>query len=503
MTRTYFTTPIYYVTAKPHLGHAYTTIVGDALARWNRLIGNDVHFLTGTDEHGQKVQDYADAAGKSAQEFVDEIAPLYADAWRKLNISNDDFIRTTEERHKIGVAELLQRCYDAGDIELDVYKGKYCVACEEYYTDDELDPGDLCKIHKRPVEYYEEENYFFRLSRFQQRLLDWYAAHPGAIQPEFRGNEALGLIRGGLRDFSVSRTSLKWGIPLPWDSKHVAYVWFDALANYITAIGFGSDDPAERARFADWWPGTHLIGKDIIRHHCVYWPAMLMSAGIEPPAGYAVGGWLLVGGEKMSKTSGNVVNPLDLIDDIGLDGFRYYVLAETAYGQDGDFTYEGLIGRYNSDLANNLGNLLSRVATVVSKKCDGTGPAPRADSPLAEAAAAAYAGAAEGWAAYQPSKALDATWQLIRATNGYLEANEPWKAEPGPGVDGVMGDALEALRIVAVLASPALPDTCQQVWQRLGLPGQVSDQRLPAAAAWGGYPGGTTVVKGDPLFPRR
>ncbi len=499
MTRSYFTTPIYYVTAKPHLGHAYTTIVGDALARWHRLIGNDVHFLTGTDEHGQKVQDYADAAGKSAQEFVDEIAPLYADAWRKLNISNDDFIRTTEERHKIGVAELLQRCYDAGDIELDLYKGKYCVACEEYYTDDELDPGDLCKIHKRPVEYYEEENYFFRLSRFEQRLLDWYAKHPGAIQPEFRGNEALGLIRGGLRDFSVSRTSLKWGIPLPWDPKHVAYVWFDALANYITAIGFGSDDE----RFNTWWPGVHLIGKDIIRHHCVYWPAMLLSAGLEPPAGWAVGGWLLVGGEKMSKTSGNVVNPLDLIDDIGLDGFRYYVLAETAYGQDGDFTYEGLIGRYNSDLANNLGNLLSRVTTVVAKKCDGTGPAPRADSPLAEAAAAAFSGAAEGWAAYQPSKALDATWQLIRATNAFLETNEPWKAEPGPGVDGVMGDALEALRIVAVLASPAIPHTSQAVWERLGLPGEVADQRLPAAAAWGGYPGGTTVVKGDPLFPRR
>jgi methionyl-tRNA synthetase len=499
MTRTYLTTPIYYVTAKPHLGHAYTTIVGDALARWHRLLSNDVHYLTGTDEHGQKVQEYADVAGKSPQEFVDEIAPLYVDAWRKLNISNDDFIRTTEARHKAGVVELLQRCYDAGDIELDVYKGKYCVACEEYYTDDELDPGDLCKIHKRPVEYFEEENYFFRLSRYQQRLLDWYAAHPGAIQPEFRGNEALGLIRGGLRDFSVSRTSLKWGIPLPWDPKHVAYVWFDALANYITAVGFGSDDE----QFRTWWPGVHLIGKDIIRHHCVYWPAMLLSAGLEPPAGWAVGGWLLVGGEKMSKTSGNVVNPLDLVDDIGLDGFRYYLLAETPYGQDGDFSYEGLVARFNSDLANNLGNLLSRVTTVVGSKCGGVGPAPRADSPLAAAAAAAWEGAAEGWASYQPSRALDATWQLIRATNAHLETNEPWKAEPGPAVDAVLGDALEALRIVAILASPAVPDTCQQVWQRIGLPGQVSDQRLPAAATWGGYPGGTTVVKGAPLFPRR
>ena len=500
MSNFYLTTPIYYVNARPHLGHAYSTIIGDALCRWHRLLGDDVHFLTGTDEHGLKIQQAADAAGKTPQEFADGIAPLFQDAWQRLNISNDDFIRTTEPRHRAGVQELLQRCYDAGDIELGVYQGKYCVACEEYYTDEELLPGDQCPIHKRPVEYFEEENYFFRLSRFQDRLLDWYAAHPGAITPEFRGNEALGLIRSGLRDFSVSRTSLTWGIPLPWDPKHVAYVWFDALANYITAIGYGTD----QQRFEQWWPvDYHLIGKDIIRHHCVYWPAMLMSAGLEPPKGWAVGGWLLVGGEKMSKTSGNVVNPLDLIDEFGVDGFRYYVLADTTFGQDGDFTYEGLTGRYNSDLANNFGNLLSRVATVVGKKCDGVGPAPRADSPLAEAAAEAVAGTIAGWADVQPSRALDATWSLIRATNAYLEANEPWKAEPGAAVDAVMGDALEALRIVTVLASPALPATCQAVWQRLGLPGQVSDQRLPEAATWGGYPGGTTVVKGDPLFPRK
>ncbi len=498
--RYYLTTPIYYVNAKPHLGHAYTTIIGDALARWHRLLGEDVHFLTGTDEHGLKIQQAAEAADTTPQQFVDDIAPQFQEAWRRLDISNDDFIRTTEARHKVGVQQLLQACYDAGDIELDVYAGKYCVACEEYYADEELLDGDLCPIHKRPVEYFEEENYFFRLSRFQDRLLDWYAAHPGAIVPEFRGNEALGLIRSGLRDFSVSRTSLQWGIPLPWDPKHVAYVWFDALANYITAIGYGSD----QERFERWWPvDRHLIGKDIIRHHCVYWPAMLLSAGLEPPAGWAVGGWLLVGGEKMSKTSGNVVNPLDLIDDVGVDGFRYYVLADTTYGHDGDFTYEGLIGRYNSDLANNLGNLLSRVATVVGKKCDGVGPAPRADSPLAEAAAAAWEGTVTGWAEVQPNRALEATWSLIRATNAYLEANEPWKAEPGAAVDAVMGDALEALRIVAILASPALPSTCQAVWERIGMPGQVSDQRLPDAAAWGGYPGGSSVVKGDPLFPRK
>jgi methionyl-tRNA synthetase len=495
----FLTTPIYYVTAKPHLGHAYTTIIGDALARWHRLLGENVHFLTGTDEHGQKVQQAAEAAGLSPQAFTDSIAPLYQQAWEQLNISNDDFIRTTEQRHKIGVADLLQRCYDAGDIELDLYKGKYCIHCEEYYTDDELDPGDLCRIHHLPVENVEEENYFFRLSRFQDRLLEWYAAHPGAIVPEFRGNEALGLIRGGLRDFSVSRTSIDWGIPLPWDTKHVAYVWFDALANYLTAVGYGTDNE----QFEKWWPAHHLIGKDIVRHHCVYWPAMLISAGIEPPASWAVGGWLLVGSEKMSKTTGNVVNPLDLVADVGVDGFRYYVLAETPYGNDGDFTYEGLIGRYNSDLANNLGNLLARVATVVDKKCNGIGPAPRPDSPLAEAAATAYAATAAGWADYAPSRALDATWSLIRATNSHLESNEPWKAEPGPGVDAVMGDALEALRIVAVLASPAVPATCQVVWERLGLSGRVDDQRLPLAAEWGGYPGGLVVTKGESLFPRK
>jgi methionyl-tRNA synthetase len=496
--RFYLTTPIYYVNARPHLGHAYTTIIGDALARWHRLLGDDVKYVTGTDEHGLKIQQAAEAAGTTPKAFADEIAPLFEQAWKRLDISNDDFIRTTEPRHRIAVQQLLQACYDAGDIELDVYRGKYCVACEEYYTDDELDDG-RCRIHKIVVDDYEEENYFFRLSRYQQPLLDWYGAHPGAIVPEFRANEALGLIRGGLRDFSVSRTSLKWGIPLPWDPNHVAYVWFDALTNYLSAVGYGRDDE----EYARWWPvDYHLIGKDIIRHHCVYWPAMLLSAGVEPPRGWAVGGWLLSGGEKMSKTAGNVVNPLDLIDTVGVDGFRYYVLADTPYGQDGDFTYEGLVGRYNADLANNLGNLVARVATVVAKKCGGVGPAPAADSPLAAAAADAVDGTAAAWDIVQPSKALDATWSLIRATNAHLEANEPWRAEPGPAVDRVMGDALEALRIVAVLASPAVPGTAQAVWTRLGLPGEVTAQRLPAAATWGAYPGGLTVTKGDALFPR-
>jgi methionyl-tRNA synthetase len=492
------TTPIYYVNAKPHLGHAYTTIVADAVSRWHRLLGEEVHLLTGTDEHGLKIQQAADAAGVSPKEFADSIAPLFAQAWDRLNITHDDFIRTTEPRHAAGVKKLLQACFDAGDIEADMYRGQYCVACEAYFIEEELIDGK-CPIHMKETTYVEEENYFFRLSRFEDRLLKWYEDHPNAITPGFRMNEVLGFIKGGLHDFSVSRKTLTWGIPLPWDPSHVAYVWFDALANYITAVGYGTDEKA----FAENWPvDYHFIGKDIIRFHCVYWPAMLMSAGIEPPKGWAVGGWLLVDGEKMSKTTGNVVNPLDLIDVVGVDGFRYYVLAETTYGNDGDFSDEGLIKRFNSDLANNLGNLAARVATVVEKKCGGVGPASSANSPLAEIAATAVAETSQAWAAVQPSKALEATWKLIGATNSYLEDNEPWKMEPGDAVNTVMGDALEALRIVSILANPALPTTTQEIWNRIGLTGNIIDLRINADTKWGQYTGGTQVVKGQPLFPR-
>ena len=498
MTKFSATTPIYYVNAKPHLGHAYTTIVADAVSRWHRLLGEEVHLLTGTDEHGLKIQQAADAAGVSPKEFADSIAPLFAQAWDRLNITHDDFIRTTEPRHAAGVKKLLQACFDAGDIEADMYRGQYCVACEAYFIEEELVEGK-CPIHMKETTYVEEENYFFRLSRFEDRLLKWYEDHPTAITPGFRMNEVLGFIKGGLNDFSVSRKTLTWGIPLPWDPSHVAYVWFDALANYITAVGYGTDEKA----FAENWPvDYHFIGKDIIRFHCVYWPAMLMSAGIEPPKGWAVGGWLLVDGEKMSKTTGNVVNPLDLIDVVGVDGFRYYVLAETTYGNDGDFSDEGLIKRFNSDLANNLGNLAARVATVVEKKCGGVGPASSANSPLAALAATAVAETSQAWAAVQPSKALEATWKLISATNSYLEDNEPWKMEPGDAVNTVMGDALEALRIVTILANPALPTTTQEIWNRIGLTGNITDLRIHADTKWGQYTGGTTVVKGQPLFPR-
>ena len=321
------------------------------------------------------------------------------------------------------------------------------------------------------------------------------------MQPDTRRNEALGLIRSGLHDISITRTSINWGVPVPWDDKHVFYVWYDALVNYATAIGYESDP----ARFARFWPtANHVIGKDIIRFHTVYWPAMLLAAGLQPPRHVWVHGFLLVGGEKMSKTALNQIAPSDLVDDFGVDPVRYHLLRDVPFGPDGDFSYERVIERYNADLANNLGNLLSRVATVVGSKCEGVGPAPTADSPLADVARDAYDATAAAWARVAPSEALDATWRLIRETNAYLEANEPWKAEPGSdAVRRVLGDALEALRIVAVLASPAIPTTVAEVWRRLGLAGAPDEQRLPAAAAWGQYPGGLAVEKGAPLFPRR
>jgi methionyl-tRNA synthetase len=496
--RFYVTTPIYYVNDVPHIGHAYTTVIADAVARWHRLVGDDVFFLTGTDEHGLKVQRAAEANGITPKEQADRTSERFKEAWRQLRISNDDFIRTTEPRHYEAVQQLLQAVYDNGHITKGTYQGLYCVACEAYYAEADLVDGN-CPIHGRPVELLEEENYFFTLSRFEKPLLEWFEAHPDAIQPDSKRNEALGLIRQGLEDVSITRTSLSWGVPVPWDERHVFYVWYDALINYATAVGYAVD----RDRFEQWWPAVnHLIGKDILRFHCVYWPALLLAAGLDPPRHVWVHGYLLVGGEKMSKTRLNQIAPADLVADFGVDGFRYHMLRDNAFGPDGDFSYEGMVSRYNADLANNLGNLLSRVATVVDRKCGGVGPAPQPDSPLAAAAAEAYAAAAAAWARVQPAEALDATWRLVREANAHLEANEPWKADPGPAVDAVLGDALEVLRIVAVLAAPAIPDASQELWRRIGLPGSPVDQRLPDAASWGGYPGGTAVEKGAPLFPR-
>jgi len=493
------TTPIFYVNDVPHIGTAYPTVAADALARWHRLAGDEVFFLTGTDEHGLKVARAAEANGITPIEQADRTSARFRQAWELLDISYDDFIRTTEPRHYTATHALMQAAYDNGWIELGTYEGWYCVGCEAYYNDDDLVDGRLCPIHETPVEWLKEDNYFFKLSAFTDRLVEWYESDPGAVVPMAKRNEAIGLVRQGLNDISISRTSITWGVPVPWAPGHVFYVWYDALINYCTAVGYGSDP----GRFAEWWPEVHhLIGKDILRFHCVYWPALLMAAGIDPPKRIGVHGFLLVGGKKMSKSKLNQIAPADLVATFGVDGYRYHFLRDTPFGPDGDFSYEGMVARYNSDLANNLGNLLSRVATVVAKKCDGIGPAPDPSSVLGPLAAEVYRTAAAAWERIAPSDALEATWRLVREANAALEAAEPWRADPGPEVDRVLGDALEVLRIVALLASPALPRASVEIWRRIGIDGSPLDARLPDAARWGGYPGGLPVEKGLPLFPR-
>jgi methionyl-tRNA synthetase len=427
------------------------------------------------------------------------VAPRFLDAWRGLDISNDDFIRTTEERHHRCVQDFLGRIHDNGYIHLATYRGPYCVACEAYYDESELVEGN-CPIHGRPVTELEEENYYFALSRFEDRLIQWYEEHPEAVVPEGKRNEALGFIKGGLRDISITRTSINWGVPVPWDQSHVFYVWYDALVNYLTAIGFGENEE----RFESWWPAVHhLIGKDIIRFHCVWWPAMCMAAGIDPPAQVLVHGWLLVSGEKMAKSKLNQIPPAELVSDFGVDAVRYHLLRDAPFGSDGDFSYEGMTARYNADLANNLGNLLSRVATVVGSKCAGVGPAPDPRSRLAAVAERVVSDAETAWNGGAPHVALEAAWRLVRETNAELESAEPWKADPGPEVDAVLGSALESLRIVTLLAAPAMPGACSEIWGRLGLQGSPSEVRMPDGARWGLYPGGLPVEKGAPLFPRR
>jgi methionyl-tRNA synthetase len=508
--RFFLTTPIYYVNDAPHVGHAYTTVNADALARWHRLAGDDVFFMTGTDEHGAKVAESAAEHGMEPRAWADRTAARFEAAWRGLDIAYDDFIRTSEPRHYRAVQQFLTRVYDNGYIEKGMYRGLYCVRCEDYYTEEQLVDGK-CPNHGTPVTFMEEENYFFKLDAFTDRLLAWYEANPEAVRPAAKRNEALGFIRGGLRPISITRTSLRWGVPVPWDEGHVFYVWYDALINYLTSIGYGTDEE----RWPLWWPSVHhLIGKEILRFHCVWWPAMCMAAGVDPPANVFVHGWLLFGGEKLSKTmlqrlrrsaeeiELSDVAPDVLTDDFGVDPIRYHLL-RVPLGADSDFSYEGIVTRYNAELANNLGNLAARVATVVASKCGGIGPAPDPSSPLAAAATEALEETAAAWDRFAPHEALAATWRLIGAANALLEATEPWKMAPGREVDAVLGSALEALRIVTLLASPAMPATARELWHRIGLPGVPEDHRVPDDARWGGYPGGLTVTKGEPLFPRR
>lgn len=506
--RFYITTPIYYVNDAPHMGTSYTTVNADAIARWHRLLGDETKFLTGTDEHGMKIAEAAEKNAVSPQAWTDATSARFEQAWNTLNIANDDFIRTTQTRHHETVRTFLSKIYDNGYIRKDTYRGLYCVGCEDYYTAEQIVDG-TCPSHNRKLVEMEEDNYFFELSKFQETLLAWFEANPTAIQPATKRNEALSFIKGGLKDVSITRTSISWGIPVPWDEGHVFYVWYDALINYLTAVGYGRDE----AQVEKWWPNVHhLIGKEIIRFHCVWWPAMCMAAGIEPPAHIFVHGWLLVGGKKLSKSMAEDetapvkltdITPSSLVEEFGVDPVRYYLLRNTPLGSDGDFSIEGIVEKYNSDLANNLGNLVARLATVIGSKSGGLSPAPDDHSDLRALAADTVSQARDAWQRFAPQEGLEVTWRLIGAVNAALEAAEPWKAEPGPATDAVLGSALEALRIVTVLISPAMPDTAATIWSRIGLAGSPSDGGLEAQTRWGSAAVGRTVTKGDPLFPRR
>jgi len=505
MARFYITTPIFYVNYAPHVGHAYCTVNADAMARWHRLNGVETKFLTGTDEHGQKVAEAAEKNGVEPLAWADQTSKRFRDAWDALDISYDDFIRTTEPRHYETVQKFLTKVYENGYIYKDVYRGLYCVSCEDYYTEESAD-GGKCPIHAKPLTEMEEENWFFKLSAFEDKLREYYDTHPDFVTPHTKRNEAYSFIKGGLKDISITRTSIKWGIPVPWDSQHVFYVWYDALINYLTAIGYGRDDD----EVEKWWPYSHhLIGKEIIRFHCVWWPAMCMAAGLDPVSHVQVHGWLLVGGQKLSKTmaaEGGVrltdIAPIQLTTEFGVDPVRYYLLRETSLGNDGDFSHEGITARYNTDLANNLGNLVARVAAVVTSKCEGIAPSPYSNSTLRQRAEEAVRAASDGWNRFSPQAGLEATWGLIGETNAYLETHAPWKMEPGEDVEMVLGDALEAIRIVTVLISPAMPTVAEEIWRRIGLSGRVTDENFTVRTSWGQFQGGHRIEKGEPLFPR-
>jgi methionyl-tRNA synthetase len=428
----YITTPIYYVNSVPHLGTAYTTIAADALARYRRMTGYDVHFLTGLDEHGQKVAQAAEANGMTPQAWVDTIAPKFLDAWRLLDISNDDFIRTTEPRHESGARRFLQVLKDNGDLYQGHYEGWYCLPDETFYTQEQLGEGDTCPQCGRQVQFIREDNWFFRLSAYQDRLLEHYSAQPDFIQPETRRNEVVSFVTGGLKDISVSRTAFTWGIPLPFDPEHVMYVWFDALINYITAVGYGADGtPSFSGPLAHYWPAQyHFVGKDIIRFHCTIWPAMLMAAGLPLPEKVFAHGFLLTKGEKMGKSKGNAVLPADLVERFGTDAYRYYFLREVQFGTDGSISIEAMVQRYNADLANDWGNLVSRVLNMTEKYCGGVVPAAAATTDADEdivGIAARLPWAFEARIlALDYAGALEDVWELVKRANRYVEDSAPW-----------------------------------------------------------------------------
>lgn len=505
----YITTPIYYVNARPHIGHAYTTIACDAIARRQLLMGFDTYFLTGTDEHGQKIERAAQAAGKTPQQLTNEVSAEFRSLWDRMGLTYDDFIRTTSDRHKQGVQALWRRIRDNGFIYKGHYTGQYCVFDELYV--DAVGPGAPCPECGRPTETVREENYFFKLSAFQEKLLELYARQPDFIRPETRRNEVMSFVRSGLRDLSVSRSTFSWGIPVPDDPKHVIYVWLDALANYITALGYGSDDTA---RYDKYWPAdVQMIGKEIVRFHCVYWPAFLMAAGLPLPHKIVAHGWLLFEESKMSKSRGNIVRTETILDVLGSDALRYFLLREIVFGQDGSFSFDALVQRYNADLANGLGNLASRTLTMITRYFRGEVPYPsRAASHTAEEDAIAET-ARQTIAEFntlfeqcQFSRALEVAWSLVGAVDKYIVETQPWALgekqddESRSRLATILYTSAEALRIVTALAHPVIPDATAKIWGQLGL----GDIRRVALSdlQWGQLKLGTKLGEVLPVFPR-
>ncbi|MBF0331345.1 MAG: methionine--tRNA ligase [Candidatus Omnitrophica bacterium] len=489
----YVSTPIYYVNDAPHIGHAYTTILADVLSRFHRALGDDVFFLTGLDEHGQKVQQAAQARGLTPQAHCDDLAPRFSNLWTTLEISNDDFIRTTEVRHTRIVQDILQKVYDKGDIYQKEYEGLYSVAEERFITEKEAESGAF-----REVKSIKEKNYFFKMGKYQQRLIDYIESHPGLIQPEHRKNEMLGFLRQPLGDLCISRpkSRLAWGIEIPFDRDYVTYVWFDALINYISAIGYGSDE----AKFSRWWPGVHLIGKDILTTHSIYWTTMLFALELPLPETIFAHGWWLMGESKMSKSLGNVVRPLDLIEQHGVDAVRYYLMAEMVLGNDANFTPENFIKRYNSDLANDFGNLLNRVSGLIGKYFDGIVPPAHdlseADQAIMSQGAALYGKVRALLLDYKVDAAINEIMNLIRAVNKYMEMQAPWKLAKTDLVAAgrVLYVATEALRLSAALLRAVMPEKAARVLQILGAE--------DAGLSWGGLRAGTKLEAHSPLFPR-
>jgi methionyl-tRNA synthetase len=507
MTAFFITTPIYYINAQPHVGHAYTTMLSDAVARAHRLMGQDVYFLTGTDEHGQKVDRAAQKSGLPTPVFADQVAAAFKQMCRDLTISNDDFIRTTEPRHYAAAQEIWTRVQEAGDIYKGEYEGWYCTVDEIFVPEAQLVDGK-CPTCGSKVERLKEESYYFRLSKYQPRLLDWYRDHPDFVQPEFRLNEVRAFVEAGLQDLSISRTSFKWGIPVPGDPKHVMYVWFDALTNYLTTLGFGSGQPDEEARIQKYWPTvTHFIGKEIVRQHALYWPAFLMSAGLPPPRRIVAHGFWLMGGAKMSKSLGNVARYQPYVDVFGIDGLRYFALREMPLGQDANFSDDGVLTRFNADLANDLGNLVSRATTMIHRYREGRVPdSPKeardaADLALQREADATITAVKNYFATFQVSLALQEIWSLIRDVNKYIVEREPWKLAKDEGQRGLLDRTLyhsaDSLRVVAALVDPVIPHAAARILAMLG----VNSEPWTALAS-GTLAVGSQLGAVEPLFPR-